>query len=624
MDQGDEDNDGRDSEENRCIGNYELVKPIGKGKFAVVYRARNTQTNDIVALKRINVDLIDNKTRDKCLKEVKLLQSLDHPNIIRYLDSFITENDLVIIVEWAAAGDLKRQLRKQAEKNIGFDERLIWKYFSQICDAIQHMHERRVLHRDLKPANIFLTLDGTIKVGDLGLSRELSEHTIQAHSKVGTPLYMSPEVLRGDGYDFKSDIWSLGCLLYELAMLKSPFKSEGLKLYALFQKISQGDYQSVPDTYSDTLRDLTHSLLLTKPEDRPEINEICELARKMRLTTQEAYMREKSRLRRQSSSDSIPAEYEKASASPTPSNPINHNTTTSASRRNSGVYETKTDTGSGQNVKNRQAEGHVSNEMSTSKPKVKAPRDDENDSKQQQQSYQQQVPFARYSEEKPSSTMRSPSPSVVESNAGILDDNQSPTNQSTRQTPSSYRRIKPAPTSTIKSPIRIDTSTNNQSNLLKLESDANSSSPIAVPRAPKRSPKDAQIVSSEKIQRLTSAISLMDLLYTKLVLLGYTADDRKLLPMHFAVDLTAYAAKGIAGIDQGTMKQQYRKFLSVAMWLMSRIIHHQHRDKKSSSSLKAKYDDLQPDQDAPAMICKQLLTLGQVDHSSVSSLRLSL
>ena len=81
-----------------------------------------------------------------------------------------------------------------------------------------------------------------------------SEHTMEAHSKVGTPLYMSPEVLRGDGYDWKSDIWSLGCLLYELAMLKSPFKSEGLNLYSLFQKISKGDYLPLPDHYSDELK----------------------------------------------------------------------------------------------------------------------------------------------------------------------------------------------------------------------------------------------------------------------------------------------------------------------------------------------------------------------------------
>ena len=96
------------------------------------------------------------------------------------------------------------------------------------------------MHRDLKPANIFLMADGTIKVGDLGLSRSLSENTLQAHSKVGTPLYMSPEVLRGNGYDFKSDVWSLGCILYELAALKSPFKEEGLNLYGLFQKINKG------------------------------------------------------------------------------------------------------------------------------------------------------------------------------------------------------------------------------------------------------------------------------------------------------------------------------------------------------------------------------------------------
>lgn len=183
-----EETEKSDSTVTKVFGDYEVLKPIGKGKFAIVYRALRRSDNLVVALKRINVDAIDEKARDKCLKEVGLLQSLDHPNIIRYMDSFITDNDLVIAVEWAAAGDLKRQLRKAQERGVGFEERIIWKYFSQICDAIKHMHERRIMHRDLKPANIFLTLDGTVKVGDLGLSRELSEHTVQAHSKVGTPL----------------------------------------------------------------------------------------------------------------------------------------------------------------------------------------------------------------------------------------------------------------------------------------------------------------------------------------------------------------------------------------------------------------------------------------------------
>ena len=217
--------------------------------------------------------------------QVRLLSGLDHPNIIKYLNSFISDNDLIIIVEWAAAGDLKRQLRKAVERGSTFEERLIWKYFSQIAEAIRYMHEHRIMHRDLKPANIFLTLGGVVKVGDLGLSRELSENTLQAHSKVGTPLYMSPEVLRGDGYGFTSDIWSIGCLLYELANLKSPFKSEGLNLYSLFQKISKGEYELLNDRYSENLRSLAYSMITIEPQDRPDIVSICKQASEMRLFT---------------------------------------------------------------------------------------------------------------------------------------------------------------------------------------------------------------------------------------------------------------------------------------------------------------------------------------------------
>ena len=86
------------------------------------------------------------------------------------------------------------------------------------------MHEQRVIHRDLKPANILIFSDGTFKLGDLGLGRSLSKETIKAFSRVGTPLYMSPEVINNKGYDFKSDNWSLGCVVYELVTLRSPFQ----------------------------------------------------------------------------------------------------------------------------------------------------------------------------------------------------------------------------------------------------------------------------------------------------------------------------------------------------------------------------------------------------------------
>lgn len=151
MDSNRPDEDSTERNDKVTYGNYEVIKAIGRGKFAVVYRAKSTVTNEIVALKRINVDTIDDRSREKCLKECKLLSSLDHPNIVKYLDSFVSEHDLVIVVEWAGAGDLKRQLRKAQEKNISFDELRVWKYFKQIAAAMQHMHERRIMHRDLKP-----------------------------------------------------------------------------------------------------------------------------------------------------------------------------------------------------------------------------------------------------------------------------------------------------------------------------------------------------------------------------------------------------------------------------------------------------------------------------------------
>ena len=123
------------------------------------------------------------------------MKPLDHQNIIKYLDSFIHNNELIIVTEWAEKGDLKRLIKTQQQEDNPFDEIKIWEYMFQIASALQHMHEKRIMHRDLKPANIFIATDETLKIGDLGLGREFSSETMEAYSKVGTPLYMSPEVI---------------------------------------------------------------------------------------------------------------------------------------------------------------------------------------------------------------------------------------------------------------------------------------------------------------------------------------------------------------------------------------------------------------------------------------------
>ena len=117
--------------------------------------------------------------------------------------------------------------------NAPLSERDVWSIFSQLCSAVAHMHEHRVMHRDIKPSNVFLSADGVARLGDLGLSRWFSSKTAQAKSMVGTPYYMSPECIRGMPYEWSSDVWSLGCLLYELAALRNPFFKEGLNYYTL-------------------------------------------------------------------------------------------------------------------------------------------------------------------------------------------------------------------------------------------------------------------------------------------------------------------------------------------------------------------------------------------------------
>ena len=141
------------------------------------------------------------------------------------------------------------------------------------------------MHRDLKPANIFLSSDGTVKVGDLGLGRFLSEATLEAFTKVGTPLYMSPELLnnsKGRGYGFSSDTYSLGCILYELAKLRAPFKEPGMTFKTLCDRVLQGDYEPLSDVFSDDLRDLVDSMLSTDPDRRPSLDIVVETSRRMR------------------------------------------------------------------------------------------------------------------------------------------------------------------------------------------------------------------------------------------------------------------------------------------------------------------------------------------------------
>ncbi|TKR88281.1 hypothetical protein L596_012547 [Steinernema carpocapsae] len=257
---------------------------IGKGNFSKVYSARSVVTDEIVALKKIEMSALDDEDAKKeCLKELDLLMKLQHESIIRCHHSFFdNQQRLVIVMELADQGDLLMVIQDHSKQCRLIPERVIWNYFVQICRGIDHMHKARIMHRDLKPANVFMQKDGVVKLGDLGLSRLFSNVTIAAVSIVGTPYYMSPERIQEGSYDFKSDIWSLGCMLYELAALQSPFYADKKNYASLCRKIEYCEYPPIPsDLYSAQLRHVVCSCLAQSSDKRPDSAHLLIAAEKM-------------------------------------------------------------------------------------------------------------------------------------------------------------------------------------------------------------------------------------------------------------------------------------------------------------------------------------------------------
>ena len=167
-------------------------------------------------------------------------------------------------------GDLAQMIKKQKDKGGYFSEDIILSWFTQICLSIKHIHDRKILHRDLKSQNIFLTKQGIVKLGDFGIAKVLQTTAEVAQTIVGTPYYLSPEIIENHPYNFKSDIWSLGVLLYEMIALKPPFNGGSLHILAL--QIVRGVYQALPGHFSDNLRKLVSMLIVKDPSRRPNIN----------------------------------------------------------------------------------------------------------------------------------------------------------------------------------------------------------------------------------------------------------------------------------------------------------------------------------------------------------------
>jgi len=254
---------------------YRKVKTVGKGSFGYAVLVQNIADRKFYIMKVIDVSKMDRKQKEEALNEVHVLKAMRHPYIITYHESFMDKKCLCIVMDYADGGDMYNRIAKQKNAGRGgFTENQLLDWFVQICLALKHVHDRKILHRDLKTQNIFLTSRGEIKIGDFGIARVL-QHTYDcAQTAIGTPYYLSPEICQEKPYNQKSDIWSLGCILYEMTTLRHAFDASNMK--ELVVKILRGTYPPVPSTYSQGLRDLIADMLQKDAHKRPSIRRILE------------------------------------------------------------------------------------------------------------------------------------------------------------------------------------------------------------------------------------------------------------------------------------------------------------------------------------------------------------
>lgn len=254
------------------LSRYEKEKLIGSGTFGKVWLIRSQHSGHPYVLKEVQLKSMSSSEKQQAVTEVSVLARCRHRNIVRYKEACIEleKGTLSIVMEYADGGDLYNVIKRQ--KGCYFEEKDVLSWFVQITLALQYIHKRNILHRDLKSQNIFLTKEKLVKVGDFGIARVLTGDKELATTAIGTPYYLSPEICQRKPYNHKSDIWALGCVLFEMAALCHPFQAQNF--HQLMSAILKVKHRSLPSYCSPLLRDLVSVLLHIDPGERPTADEI--------------------------------------------------------------------------------------------------------------------------------------------------------------------------------------------------------------------------------------------------------------------------------------------------------------------------------------------------------------
>ena len=253
---------------------YDLEKKIGKGSFGRVFRAFDKEEKKKVAIKIVSINK-KNKTEIKgALNEVRILASITSKYIVNYYEAFVnpSQTQLWIVMEYMPGGDLCHLINSLKKKNKKLSEDDIWKYLLQILKGIRDLNSKKIIHRDIKPANIFLDEDLKIlKIGDMNVSKVLKNENL-TDTAIGTPYYLAPEIWNRELYDEKCDVFSLGCLIFELASFQHPFEANST--HELHSKVQNSKTPNIPWEYSSELNSIVKKCMTKNPLERPTAEEL--------------------------------------------------------------------------------------------------------------------------------------------------------------------------------------------------------------------------------------------------------------------------------------------------------------------------------------------------------------
>lgn len=224
---------------------YRIQKCIGSGSYGSVFAVKKYTSNRIYAMKRISTYRMNQKNKQQLIDEIRIIKYCICPYIIPFIDCIYNTTSVEIITMYAKYGDFSKIIKKRVKK---FKENMIWSYFIQTCLGVDYLHKNNIIHRDIKSANIFLAKEDHILIGDFGISKVLLDNKEMTSTCIGTPYYMTPEMLDHKEYDKSVDIWGLGCFLFELISFTPPFT--GYSMRSLSKNINSSTFNLNLNVYN--------------------------------------------------------------------------------------------------------------------------------------------------------------------------------------------------------------------------------------------------------------------------------------------------------------------------------------------------------------------------------------